>query len=406
MAERWVYTPAAHGIRRSGRKPLLTSPMRWAGALGVIALVATCAGPSSSPYSSPTVSVMTSPPSPAPTEAAGFSELEVGEAAELECGSTPPVFSVSGSLLACDQQLRTWPAMSSEAELTGMPLGWGQLEGSESLLLEVGPGRFTIVGASGAQRVVDTDGLEGRIVATWSPGGDAIWLQSGLQTPALRLDSWTLSGRKEHLSVPNDVGATNITASANRGWAAIWGSGCSPAGCGLTVAVFEAASSTTTPVANGLAGVLANVWVADRGDVLFAVAGDSGLVDLWRASPGETARLWVADAAIWPLVGSRLAVAAPDGAFVFDLISGGESALRLPPGTEAADLLSVSPASDWVALRSARSSVLFAPRTDAESIIEIPLSSLSGVSVLWAGHDYAALFTGPPPETIVVALRE
>lgn len=270
---------------------------------------------------------------------------------------------------------------------------------------------FTALDTFGKQQEIDVSGLEGRVDATWSPKGDAIWLQSGVQTRALRLDAWTSAGRVEIGSVPNAIGATNITANTNESWIAVWGSSCATGtnttSCQLTLAVAQTGASCLPRTVAEASGLIAAVWVTDDGTVLFTVPGEAGHFDLWRAGRGEPASVWRSDASLWPLSGSRLALAAGGRATIVDLATGREVALALPAGIEPSALVSVAPDAAWTAVQSA-GSIAFQPlEASGDARPEVSLPSLAGVSVLWAGDDrYAAVFIGPPPSTVVVRLAK
>jgi hypothetical protein len=337
--------------------------------------------------------------------------MAIGDVAEADCGSAPPIFSPSGMFVACGGQLVQWPTLTEVARLGGIPIGWGDLDGHESLLVQSSQGAaLTVLDTFGNQQEIDVKGLEGRVNATWSPKGDAIWLQSGVQTRALRLDAWTSAGRVEIGSVPNQIGATNITANTGESWIAVWGSSCATgtntSSCQLTLAVAQAGASSLTPMAAEASGLIAAVWVTDDGTVLFTVPDEAGHFDLWRARQGEAASLWRPKASLWPLTGSKLALADGDRATIVDLATGQELALTLPAGIEPSALVSVAPDATWFAAESA-GSIAFQPlEASGETRPEVSLQSLAGVSVLWAGDDrYAAVFVGPPPTTIVVRLK-
>jgi hypothetical protein len=294
--------------------------------------------------------------------------------------------------------------MESLAELQGQPLSWGVIDGTQSLLLEVSPNTFATLDAAGMRRTIDTAGLEGRLIAEWGPSGDAVWLQSGIQTTTLRLDSWTPAGRVELASVADTITATNVTASPDGRWAAIFGGGCSTSGCNFSIDIIDVASSSATSIAFRMPGTLADVWVTESGDVLFMVSGESGRVDLWRARQGEAPSVWLAGVSVLQLAGNRLALAGADDAVVIDLAIGQEEPLDLPPGTRPSDLLSISPDSEWIAVRTDESSVVFMPRLGGDGPhTEVPVPSR--VTVHWTGNpDYGFFHIGPPSAYIVVRI--
>jgi hypothetical protein len=269
---------------------------------------------------------------------------------------------------------------------------------------------WTVLDTVGNQQEIDVAGLEGRVIASWSPNADAIWLQSGVQTRALRLDAWTSAARLEIGSVPNEIGATNITANTSESWIAVWGSSCATgtntSSCHLTMALAQAGASSLAPIVAEASGLIATVWVTGDGTVLFTVPGETGHFDLWRARQGEGASLWRPNVSLWPLSRSMLALADRDRATILDLTTGQEVALTLPAGIEPSALVSVAPDATWIAVQSA-GSIAFQPlEAVGKTRPEVSLPSLAGVSVFWAGDDrYAAAFVGPPPRTIVVRLK-
>jgi len=336
----------------------------------------------------------------------GFNNLQPGDGAEIACGETGPVFSPSGGLVACEGGLFVWPTMETLAELQGQPLSWGELDGTESLLLEVSRDSFATLDAAGTRVTVDTTGLEGRIIAEWGPRGDAVWLQSGVQTGTLRLDSWTPAGREQLASAANTISATNITASPDARWAAIFSRGCSTSGCAFSIELIDTATSAATAVAGNMPGTPSPVWVTESGDVLFTVDRGSQGFDLWRANQGESPLEGVTGVSRWPLAGNRLALAGADDALIIDLATGHEEPLDLPSETQASDLLAISPDSEWIALRTDESSVVFMPRLGGDSrSIEVPVPSR--VTVHWTGNpDYALFALGPPFTTVVVRIAD
>lgn len=347
-----------------------------------------------------------SEPSVAPSPAVGFSDLQPGDGAEIACGDTGPIFSPSGELVACERELFVWPTIEKLADLQGRPLSWGALDGKESLLLEVSRDTIATLDAAGTRGTVDTTGLEGRIIAEWGPGGDAVWLQSGIQTATLRLDSWTPAGREQLASAPNTISATNITASPDGRWAAIFSRGCSTSGCAFSMELIDTATSAATEVAANMPGTPSQVWVTGSGDVLFTVDGGSQGFDLWRARQGEIPSVWLPGVNKWPLTDNRLALAGADNALTIDLATGHEEPLDLPPGTQPSDLLAISPDSEWIAVRTDESSVVFMPRLEGDGrSTEVPVPS--PVTVHWTGNlDYAVLALGPPFTTVVVRLAD
>lgn len=336
----------------------------------------------------------------------GFGDLAPGEGAEIECGARGPVFSPSGDLVACGGELFEWPTMETLADLQGQPLSWGVIDGTQSLLLEVRRDTFATLDAAGMRRTIDTAGLEGRVIAEWGPSGDAVWLQSGIQTTTLRLDSWTPAGREELASVADTITATNVTASPDGRWAATFRGGCSTSGCNFSIDFIDVASSITTSIAVRMPGTLADVWVTESGDVLFMVSGDSGRVDLWRVRQGEAPSVWLAGVSVLQLAGNRLSVAGAADALIIDLANGREELLDLPSGAQASDLLSISPDSEWIAVRTDESSVVFMPRLEADAKrIEVPVPSR--VTVHWTGNpDYGFFHVGPPSTYIVVRIAD
>jgi hypothetical protein len=335
-----------------------------------------------------------------------FSDLEPGDAAEIACGDTGPIFSPSGEVVACGVELFAWPTMETLAGLQGRPLSWGELDGTESLLLEVSRDTFATLDAAGTRHMVDTAGLEDQLIAEWGPGAEAVWLQSGIQTTTLRLDSWTPAGRDQLASAADTITATNITASPDARWAAIFRGGCSTSGCAFSIDIIDIASSIATSVAVSMPGTLADVWVTASGEVLFALSGDQGQFDLWRAKQGESPSLWLAGVSTWPLADNRLALADADGALIIDLASGQQEPLELPSGTPPSDLLTISPDSEWIAVRTEESSVVFMPRLGGDGrSTEVPVPS--PVTVQWTGNpDYALFALGPPFTTVVVRIAD
>jgi hypothetical protein len=322
------------------------------------------------------------------------------------------MFSPSGMFVACRGQLLTWPALTEVARgLGGIPVAWGSLDGREMLLVQSGRGTYAVIDTAGTQLEVDVGGLQGRVVASWSPMSDAVWLQSGLQTSVLRLNAWTPGGRAELASLPNSSGATNIAASSNESWIAVWGSSCSigtgGSSCQPMLAVAEDRASTLTPIRTRASGVIAAVWVTNGGTVLFTVPSHAGRVDVWRAPTGQAAAIWRSEASVWPLSGDRLAIATADQATIVDLATGLGTPLPLPSGVEPSALVSVSPDAEWVAVRGADAIVFQPVKTGGGTRPEVSLPSLAGVSVIWAGGDrYGAVFIGPPPTTIAVRLAK
>jgi hypothetical protein len=319
------------------------------------------------------------------------------------------LFSPDGGMVTCAAQLTRWPSMESIAELQGVPIGWGALDDVELLLLRESSGAFATLDGAGNRHSVDTADLEGRIVASWSPGRDAIWLQSGVQTPDLRLDAWSPENRRLLAALPNTIQATNVTASPSEQWAAIWGGGCAVSqqgtGCGLTVAVAQAGAEIATPIVANLEGLLATAWVADDGTAMFTAAGQNGRVDLWRAPPGAAAEIWFQDVAVSPLADGQLAVTSAEVAAVVNLADATDTPLSLPEGVAPGDVLSLSPDLRWLAYGSSDARVSFRQLQEASAETDLPLPSLSGVGILWPGDDeFAAVFVGPPPTTIVVRL--
>lgn len=338
-----------------------------------------------------------------------FEELGPGDAVDADCGSTPMLFSTDGGLVTCGAQLTRWPSMETIAEVRGNPIGWGTLDGVEVLLLMESRGGFATLDGAANRQNVDTTGLEGRIVASWSPNRDAIWLQSGIQTPELRLDAWNPGSRRQLAALTNNIQATNITGSPNEQWAAIWGGGCAISqqgtGCALTLAVAEAGAESATPIAAKLEGVLASTWITNDGTALFAMAGQNGRVDLWRASPGATAEIWFQDATVSPLADGQVAVTSAQVAAIVDLAAATEAPLPLPDGIAPGDVLSFSPDQGWLAYGSSDATVIFRQLQPASAETQLPLPSLTGVGILWPGDDeFGAVFVGPPPTTIVVRL--
>jgi hypothetical protein len=310
---------------------------------------------------------------------------------------------------ACRGQLLQWPTLTEVARLGGIPVGWGHLDGHESLLVQSSQGMFTVLDTLGKQDEIDVSDLGGRVTGNWSPDADAVWLQSGLQTDTLRLDAWTPAGRVEIGSVPNAIGATNITANRAESWIAVWGSSCATgtntSSCQLTLATAQLAGARLTPVVTEASGLIEAVWVTDDGTVLFTVPSQPGRFDLWRARPEEAASVWRSGVSLWPLSGSRLALAAGAQVTTVDLATGEEQPLSLPSGTEPSALVSVAPDAAWIAVQS-DNSIAFQPiEATGAARPEISLPSLAGVTILWTGDDrYAAVFIGPPPTTIVLRL--
>ena len=347
-------------------------------------------------------------PSPTATADVGFADLEPGDVADIRCGEAGPIFSPSGDLVACGRELFEWPAMAVVVELQGRPLSWGELDGSEALLLEVAQNSLATIDAAGTQNTVDTTGLEGSVIGTWAPSGDAIWLQSGIQTDRLRLDSWTLAGRAQLVSAPNATSATNITASSDAGSAAVFSRGCSASGCTFSLNLIDVPTSAVTSVALGMVGLLAEVWVTDLGEILFSVDAGDGRFDLWRASPGTAPTIWFPQVSIWPQYGNRLAFAGAGGAFIMDLSTGTEQSLELPAGMQPADVISVSADTLWIAASTDESSVVLSPIVGANGRgFEVPVPSLAALSVRWTGNpSYAVFHTGPPFTSTVIRLAD
>lgn len=412
------------GVRRSESASLVdtvaTDPSphrRWVSATLLIAFaLAGCGSPRASQSEGaiksaavPSQSDAASPAaSPSASGAVGFGELELGDAVEIACGETGPIFSPSGELVACGTDLFEWPAMGNVAVLEGRPLSWGELDGVESLLLDIGQGSLAVIDAGGTRRTVDTEGLEGSVVGTWAPSGDAVWLQSGMQTGQLRLDSWTRAGREPLVSTPNAISATNITASPDTRWVAIFNRGCSPSGCTFSLDLVDESTSGATTVAFNMPGTLGDVWVTEIGDVLFAVDGGSGRVDLWRARQGESPAIWFPQVSVWPLSRDRIALAGAGGAFIIDLATGAEQPLGLPAETQASDVLSISGDSEWIAISTDESSVVLMPVVDGtDRRFEVPVPNLDALSVRWTGNpDYVVFHTGPPFTSTVIRLGD
>lgn len=320
------------------------------------------------------------------------------------------LFSSDGGMVTCGAQLTRWPSMDVIAELQGIPIGWGTLDDVAVLLMMDSRGGFAILDGAGIRQEVDTAGLEGRIVAGWSPSRDAIWVQSGVQTPKLRLDVWSPGDRIQLAALPNNIQATNITASPNGQWAAIWGGGCGVSqqgtGCAVTLGAAQAGADSMTPIVVNLEGVLAAAWMADDGTAMFTVARQDGHLDFWRASPTAKPDVWFEDVTVSPLEGGQLAVISADGAAVVDLAAATEAPLELPDVIVSGDVLSVSPDLGWFAYGSSDATVTFRRLQEPAAETEVPLPSLSGVGILWPGDDeFAAVFVGPPPTTIVVRLN-
>lgn len=338
-----------------------------------------------------------------------FEKLGPGDSVEADCGSTPMLFSSDGGMVSCGAQLARWPSMEGIAELQGIPIGWGTLGDVEVLLLMESRGGFATLDGAGIRREVDTAGLEGRILASWSPSRDAIWVQSGVQTSNLRLDAWGPGDRIQLAELPNNIQATNITASPNGQWAAIWGGGCavSQQGTGaVTLGAAQARAESVTPIVVNLEGVLAAAWIADDGTVLFTVARQSGRLDLWRAAPAASPEVWFEDVTVSPLEDGQLAVISAQAVAVVDLAAATEAPLSLPEGIVPVDVLSISPDLSWFAYGSSDATVIFQRLQEPAANTEVPLPSLTGVAILWPGDDeFAALFVGPPPTTIVVRLN-
>jgi hypothetical protein len=320
------------------------------------------------------------------------------------------LFSATGELAACNAQLVSWPSMSPIADLKGIALGWGTLDGTDTLLVQGSGDGFTTLSGSGDREVVNTSELVGRITPSWSPSREAIWLESGVQTEQLRLDAWTPEGRRPLAAVANVIGATNITASPNERWVAIWGGGCAVsqqgADCTLTIGAGEAASGNIVPVAGGLDGTLASAWVANDGTLLFTVAGQNGRVALWRSDPGSGAEIWYENATISTLNRARLAVTSSEGAVVVDLATATDTPLILPEGVAPASVISVAPDGEWLAY-SSQATIAFSRREAPTPAAEVSFPSLAGASILWPSDQrFACVFFGPPPTNLVVRLSD
>ena len=401
MARRTLRKPRAHVI------PQAATPRSWWPILVLTAGLAGCGQPALIPTAHPVPSASgDGPASPSTQESVRsiFEGLAPGDVAEANCG-TPASFSPSGELIACAGQLARWPSMEPIADLDGSPDGWGTLDGVETLLLGVGSTGFAALDAAGVRQSIDTAGLEGRIAATWSPTGDELWLQSGVQTASLQLDAWVHGERRELATVKNEIGATNITVSPNEDWLAIWGGVCATgsadSGCALGVAVGEVGAGMATPVVARLQGVPASAWVADDGTVVFSVAIPGGF-DLWRALPASPAELWLGGVTISPLDGARLAVTSAETAVVIDLASASDEPLRLPSGVASAAVLSVSPDAAWVAYRSDGGTVALQRMAGASTVTLLSLPTLTGVGIHWTGDDRFVAASIPTPRTTVV----
>ncbi len=389
---------------------------RWVAATVLVTVLAGCSLPSVSPSVGTSSSAAVPSQSNAPTARAsptasadvGFSDLEPGEVADIACGEAGPIFSPSGNLVACGRALYEWPAMASVVELQGRPISWGELDGSEALLLEVAQNSLATIDAAGTRNTVDTTGLDGSVIGTWAPSGDAVWLQSGLQTDRLRLDSWTLAGREQLISVPDAISATNITASSDAGSAAVFSRGCSASGCTFSLNLIDVPTSAVTSVALDMPGLLAEVWITDLGEILFSVDAGNGRFDLWRASPGTPPTIWFPQVSIWPQYENRLAFAGADGAFIVDLSTGTEKPLELPAGMQPANIISISADTQWSATSTDESSVVLSPIVGANGRgFEVPVPSLAPLSVRWTGNpSYAVFHTGPPFSSTVIRLAE
>lgn len=300
--------------------------------------------------------------------------------------------------------------MDPITDLGGWGLGWGTFDGAEHLLLRTAATGYETVEGDGQHHPIDTTALGGRVAAGWSPRADAVWLRSGIQTPVLRLDAWSPNETRQLASVRNDIGATNIIASQNTEWLAMWFSGCatsSPGGsrCALTIAVTQPGVGFLVPLVVDLEGVLGSVWVADDGTVLFTVADANGRLDLWRAPVDGSPEVWFGGSTTSPLADAQLAVTSAETAAVVDLRTASETELDFPPDVSPAEVLSVSPDGVWIALQSREDSVTFRRRTSGSPQVDLPISPPTRVSVFWPGDDhFAAVLFGPPPTTTVVRI--
>ena len=153
-------------------------------------------------------------------------------------------------------------------------------------------------------------------------------------------------------------------------------------------------------------GTLADVWVTASGEVLFALSANRGQFDLWRAKLGESPSLWLPGVTKWLLTDNRLALAGADNGLIIDLATGNEEPLDLPPGTPPSDVLAISPDSEWIAVRTEESSVVFMSRLEGDGrSTEVPVPS--PVTVHWTGNpDYAVFAFGPPFTTVVVRIAD
>lgn len=333
-------------------------------ALAVIALERRdVAGPSVSVLPGPsTTATLSSTPSPSTTAALSstpsadpsgrdLESLAVGDAISLECrGDSPPQFSEGGDLFVCGSDIYGWPSLERVSAVVGSPMGWGQLDDRDHLLVDRRPSGFFVVIPVGDEMQVAAEPLSGRTLASWAPDRRSVWLRTGVQTPTLTLIEWTPAGGSRVIaSIANDINAAFITVSPDRQWIAAWAVGCTTGGiplCGVS-GTMSRLDGTGTVIPLDVPGHATEIAFLPDSSYYFLLQNPSAH-ELWHGVPGQEQNP-VATGGIWRLADGAFAVAADNGLEYLDLVSGVRRPLSA--GTELAgrEVISIAPSARWAA---------------------------------------------------------
>jgi hypothetical protein len=383
--------------------------------MAMLLVLAACSGIAtptkriSSPTHSPPA-VATASGATASAETQSFASLKPGDTRIVECGESAPQFNPSGDAMACGGAIYSWPEFERRATVRGTALGWGSIDGTDKLLLHDGAGTFSVADIGGHVTAIELKRGTGRTGAAWSPDRTEVWLETGIQTTTLGLVAWTPDGQRQIASVADPAqNYTNITASVDGAWVAVWGIGCATGGraetqCHFRGAVGPADGSAMTSIGPDINAVSSGIEFDDGGTYHFVVQPGGPGVDVWSGSPGAVARPILLNVRVWPVAGGSLALADATELRRLNFATGAQRPIELRAGISPDKIISVSPGADWVVafVGSGDETIRFGSLVAGQNAIEVSASGQEP-SVLWSpAEDFAVLAEGPPFTTTVV----
>jgi hypothetical protein len=386
-----------------------SSPRLWAG-LGAVAILlglprlaldrGTAASPQTAPsaVSSPLSQSSAMPsepasPSPGPSNGSPYAQLTPGETASLDCGADFPWISPSGSLVVCDGKLRTWPGFRVVANLPGIPDGWGTIAGREQLLV-FGPKGTTASLIDGTGVVISIPDTGPGTTVEWSSDARAILIVSGVRTGSVEVATWSPIGTRTlgSLSMAGHV-ISAATASTNGSWLAGTESGCIAGGaCKSSVGIARAGGPSRL-VADRIDGLVSSTFASDDGGLIVLIAIGSE-IQLWTAEPSGPLSLKERATSRWVL-GQTIALAGSHMTSV-DLQSRQITAMALPPGVAASDVLAVGVDGSFAVRVSSGFRIIEPDRSSLAVGAPVAQTSSADLAPGWL-----FVLGGPPPTTLV-----